>query len=295
MSEPVEWSGQMRILGHNQTGPTVQFGAEISTWPELKYVRGVSHIHDVMDAAAAWDAAGHVRLDLSLSEDRLTITGTMRVDASPPLEELAVKLGDAVHNLRSALDSLTWELCHLGAHPEPRHENRIQFPCVDSKSKWSEQAKYLSSMPPEFLERIRAVQPAFSGAESAALQALVRISNRDKHRGQIQAAASVGALALPLQPDPSRAAFVESTGNAEFKFLGTDALEDGKPLMSVTVDRPLLPPERSIPVMVKYLVDDGVNKYDLAELLQALLSLHSIMTFVTSGLWPAAMPTTSAE
>jgi hypothetical protein len=133
-------------------------GVDFSTWSEQKFVRGISHLAAVSGVVTAWDAAGHVWLDLSLSEDRHFIDATLRVDATPPLEEMALRLGDALHNFRSALDSLAWALCHLDGQG-PAKPKSVYFPCSTTELEWKSAAAAVKSMPPEFLDRVRQVQP----------------------------------------------------------------------------------------------------------------------------------------
>jgi len=56
-------------------------------------------------------------------------------------ESLAVTVGDAVHNLRSALDHLIFQLACLNTNGSPKDERNIQFPIADSPDVYAGQAK----------------------------------------------------------------------------------------------------------------------------------------------------------
>lgn len=92
-------------------------------------------------------------------------------------------IGDAVHNLRSALDHLAWQL----ALPTPRAEtpNRIEFPVFldspahDPGGTFTRKLKYLRR---EAHAVIEAAQPYKAGDLHHPLWLLHRLWNTDKHR-----------------------------------------------------------------------------------------------------------------
>lgn len=111
----------------------------------------------------------------------------------PKNPEWGLVLGDMVHNLRSALDHLVWQLVILNGE-KPRRQN--QFPIVGTKAEyWEVQANHTESSRDRMLSRVSdphrafidVVQP-FNGRQDApegtktALSLLSSISNTDKHR-----------------------------------------------------------------------------------------------------------------
>ncbi|BCW58516.1 hypothetical protein [Arthrobacter sp. StoSoilB20] len=115
-----------------------------------------------------------------------------------PLLEWGSRFGDAVHNLRAALDLLAFELCHLeGVGPQKPTE--VYFPVLDDSRKWNNKIKPLASIPFALLQRIADVQPWHADDPAAHVLTLVTaLDNLDKHRS------TVGMLALPGNVTPPR-------------------------------------------------------------------------------------------
>ncbi len=137
--------------------------------------------------------------NLSLRNERNVQTGTIRVrlhaDAEPPLS-LGATIGDVLHNLRSALDSVAWEACLRAGVPQSR-EREVQFPIGTDPARWPTLAgRQLPNLSPEHLEVFRGLQPWFwdeearahgiedlrSTAERHALAKLHMFARIDRHR-----------------------------------------------------------------------------------------------------------------
>lgn len=265
----------------------VKSGAGISSWTEQKWVRGIAHIGAMTETATAWDAAGHVWLDLSLSEDKFFIDATLRVDATPPLEEMALRLGDAVHNFRSAFDSLAWALCHLDGK-QPTNPKNVYFPCAPTAKAWTLASKALSSMPKEFLDRIGQVQP-FEPTGERALQLLVDLSNQDKHRGMISSEANPSNLNIDLYTGGATGTRNGIVNGTRIEFLHQDmTLVDGVPFARLECSVPVELNFVREPVGLSYRLQVGSNVYDLGDVQASLISLQRVMTFVQEGHYPPA-------
>ncbi|QCB94748.1 hypothetical protein [Cellulomonas shaoxiangyii] len=89
---------------------------------------------------------------------------------------------DGVHNLRVALDTLCFELCHIEGHPQ--EPGKIHFPVTAHPNEWPERTKHLSTIPAPLLERIRQVQgwARRDDGEPDPLTLIARADNDDKHR-----------------------------------------------------------------------------------------------------------------
>lgn len=122
---------------------------------------------------------------------RAPFDGPPRLEVFRPrdLEELPAAawesaFHDGVHNLRVALDTLCFELCHL--ERPPGNPGKIHFPVSAHANEWPERTKHLSSVPPELLERIRQCQGwarERDHGEPDPLTLISRADNDDKHRG----------------------------------------------------------------------------------------------------------------
>jgi hypothetical protein len=105
----------------------------------------------------------------------------VKVLREPPLR-LGVIFGDFIHNLRSALDHLVWQLILLdGGSPD----RDTCFPVASSSSEFQHMTeRALQGLRPEHVTRIEALQPYHAGdrAEGHLLTLLPRLSNTDKHQ-----------------------------------------------------------------------------------------------------------------
>jgi hypothetical protein len=264
----------------------VKPGVEISPWTDQKWVQGIAHIGAMSGHATAWDAGGHAWLDLVLSEDRYFIDATLRVNASPPLEQMALCLGDAVHNFRSAFDSLAWALCHVDGRV-PSNPRAVYFPCAQKKSAWADAARALSSMPDVFLERIREVQPFVTGIETSALKLMVDLSNQDKHHGMITGRANPSGWALGIDTGGATGSRNGIENGLRIEFLHeSNALEDGAPYARVETSVPVTLTHPREPVRLQYFVGVGEAEYPLPDVQLALIQLQQVLKYVCEGVWP---------
>lgn len=126
--------------------------------------------------------------------------GNPRLDFFRPeaLEEIPMpawesRFHDGVHNLRVALDSFCYELCHL--EQPAREPGRIHFPITDHANEWAARTRFLATMPPPLLERVRQCQPwARPDSQNPdPLRLISRLDNVDKHR-----AAGVALDVIPM-------------------------------------------------------------------------------------------------
>jgi hypothetical protein len=97
-----------------------------------------------------------------------------------PLDEWSLRLGDAIHSIRGALDHAAWEIvCRGGRLPEDERERRrIAFPIFDSPKgfRGAPVLRYVDAGTRTIFEE---AQPYATGK---ALQFLAALSNDDKHR-----------------------------------------------------------------------------------------------------------------
>jgi hypothetical protein len=105
-----------------------------------------------------------------------------------PPPDLAPMIGDAVHNIRSALDYLAYEL----APPNVRSKGTTQFPICDTEQKFKSSAYRIEGITGNERELIERLQPFRSvNPRTAPLAVLNRLSNRDKHRLLVPVVAGV--------------------------------------------------------------------------------------------------------
>jgi len=99
------------------------------------------------------------------------------VPALPPA--VGVRLGDALHNFRSSLDHLVWQLAVLNT-PEPF--DKTQFPIADTPEEFSRQGWRIPDLRDEHRNLVEHFQPYNRGGDASPLEQLRDLSNTDKHR-----------------------------------------------------------------------------------------------------------------
>jgi hypothetical protein len=117
-----------------------------------------------------------------------------------PSDEWATLIGDCVHNLRSALDYLAWELA--GSNLDDR---QIMFPICDTPEQWERFCKSRgTNLRPTILEKLKELQPFTQDPNGgiAVLSVIRDLDNRDKHQllTVTAAAQSVGGIRLKNLP-----------------------------------------------------------------------------------------------
>jgi hypothetical protein len=94
-------------------------------------------------------------------------------------DPLALMLGDALYNLRAALDYLAYELV-VAAGNEPN--SQTAFPIFDTPDEyWERMGRKVKGMRQSAIEAINRIQP-YEGGFCHALWQLHRLNNIDKHR-----------------------------------------------------------------------------------------------------------------
>jgi hypothetical protein len=154
--------------------------------------------HDITDFFASYNhpIGGHYEPEAA----QITLYAVGHEDV--PVVEWGLRIGECLHNLRSALDHLAWQfaLSHLGREPTEQEATRIQFPLEDTPDRFKKAGvrKYVS---PKHLAYMDVFQPYHSGDDAAThkLSILRRLSNLDKHR--VVPAATITPEAVDLSFD----------------------------------------------------------------------------------------------
>lgn len=123
----------------------------------LKQRRADEHLRRFGADCDRYVAAANVGLDHETDADTGTIQVRLRADFEPPLT-LGAIIGDVLHNLRSALDSVAWEACQVGPLTEKQEEN-VYFPIVLLSQNWGSARGNLPNLSTGHLEVFRQLQP----------------------------------------------------------------------------------------------------------------------------------------
>lgn len=266
-------------------------GAEISSWCLMKWARGVAHLNELQSRVLLWNTGTHTSAELSLDSTAKVITSILRVESPPPLRELSLILGDAVHCMRSALDALVWELAHLDGG-EPEDPTRVMLPICYRGSDWRSARKDLATVPPAFLERIRAMQPYADPKPSETyLAVLGSMSNRDKHRGMIEASATANSINWAFTIDTTDLGDKTPEGamdGVSIEEIGTRQIADGMPFLKMTTSTRVRLNRDSSPVAIAFTVDIGGKQYTLDSVVEVLAKTNFAIAGICGAPAPAA-------
>jgi hypothetical protein len=153
----------------------------------VKVERAKKHLRDLAAELLAADNATVVRRNLDLkpgesSEIGFRLPGMVRDElvTLPRLQfDVVATAGDIVHNLRSALDHLAYQLVVVGSGKEP--SRRVEFPIAkDVVTYEAEKARKVEGMRPVAIKAIDSVKPYKGGNDP--LWRIHELDNIDKHR-----------------------------------------------------------------------------------------------------------------
>lgn len=155
----------------------------------FKVERARKHLADLNAALGPRVDTERNRVVVDYDPDEGCFIASRRLDfvrAPPP--DVALILGDAIHNLRGALDFTTWQLALVNKAPtEPTEKEapQIQFPICDKPGGFagSKVLGHIRQTAAKELALHQPYAPPLGGAHDPPLLALLRdLSNRDKHR-----------------------------------------------------------------------------------------------------------------
>jgi hypothetical protein len=133
-----------------------------------------------------------------LQRDGRDVVGRLRIQASPP-PRIPCIVGDAIHNVRSALDHLACLAVEFGGGRVTRW---TQFPIFDHEAGFRRAVlRQLAGAPREFLEFVEKVQPyqAVKNTENP-LHVINRLDIKDKHRQLLVSAVLPFHVDLGVEP-----------------------------------------------------------------------------------------------
>jgi hypothetical protein len=150
---------------------------------EAKIGRAEEHYSSVVDVINAWQRRSPYRLSFEKDPDGRRRTARLVVKEEVP-RDVALSIGDCVHNLRSSLDHLVWAatMARIGI---PLRPDRIMFPVYDDADQWMDRASgSVGQLSTELQAAIEELQP-FKRPDMQAVNSLrlvSRLDNADKHR-----------------------------------------------------------------------------------------------------------------
>ena len=159
-----------------------------------KLARAAEHIQEFNAAVQRWYDSKPLHSNGQFGTDKTSYIYTVEADAIPL--DIGILAGDALHNLRSVLDHIAWQLALLTTSTPYK---RTAFPIFLSDNDTSRRGikSVLRDVPTEARNVIEALQP-FSYADkikpdSHGLWLLHQLSNADKHQ-----IVTIGGAALEI-------------------------------------------------------------------------------------------------
>ncbi|MBV7571746.1 hypothetical protein KW846_03440 [Pseudomonas sp. PDM32] len=137
---------------------------------------------------------------------------SLRIQEIPPISAgFRLILGDVIHNYRSSLDYLWWQLAcrNLGREPTSKEAGGVQFPLLSVEGDWGvhRSFKHVALPDVEFLKRF---QPFNAAADQTmVLEALREMSNHDKHRTLNPTLTKINDYTVKNIGDADKAIYVE--------------------------------------------------------------------------------------
>jgi len=158
---------------------------------DLKIERAKKHLRDLETALERFNETDPHEVVTKNNGEWEKVIG--RVDPLPDC--LALITGDVVHNLRSALDHLIWQLVIANGGEPEKDPTRYSFPIWDSAAKTSFPGK-AKGVSPAALKIIEGLKPYKGGNE--ALWAINYLDVVDKHRLLLAAAATAATMTIDM-------------------------------------------------------------------------------------------------
>ena len=220
-------------------------GEDFALWPALKLLRARELWSELSSSMTLYRASLGNETRAEVPEDRLTVTFYAQIRNSPPAYHWSLLYGDIIHNYRSALDALAWEMVHLdGAAPADKFARRVYFPICRTEAEWKEAVRtYLASAPEFVLARMRSVQPfLFPPVDEGVGLHLHQLDIDDKHKALVHlelSARDKTSFALSFKMEEPEAAGRHPDDH--YEWLGGDQpLEDGQAICRFRVPSPLV-------------------------------------------------------
>lgn len=146
----------------------------------LKIDRAKRHIQDLDAVLGAFRCGTDYPNEVVIETDMETgeKVHKFRLLRPPPYGQVALIVGDAVNNLRAALDHAVYACALLNGHPNPAYRT-CSFPFGKDEGSFLSQLNGCTSVPAEIRECLKRFR-GYRGGQNA-LYVLNQMCNRDKH------------------------------------------------------------------------------------------------------------------
>lgn len=237
----------------------------------LKLRRARDHIRALNECVRRFHKTDPYRVIRELEREGAEHVYRVEVFREPP-PYLGTVIGDALHNLRSALDSIAYDLSgpHMPALSD-REIRSIGFPIAVEAAKFdSKPIRFVPQPARAEIERAQPCHREMPGLEPLAL--IQRFNNLDKHRFVVVAPSlSIGSIwknpegvAAPVERFHPLGAFVDGAELARFTFAEPhpEIAMEFTPMFDIAIgDRPL-PAGIDLTDMLRHVRDDVLPRFN---------------------------------
>ncbi len=207
-----------------------------------KLARADEHLHTLdAEIPAFLDSNPHTYRGHIDREARRYVV-TVHIHRPPPIE-WSVIVGDFVHNLRSALDHLVWQLVIVSGNAPRSGPGGNQFPIFtykpgDMRRRNNRFNKQLRGVHPSIRAAIHRIQPYRAGdaALRRPLAVLADLSNEDKHQAILPSYAAIPPQPLENGIDLSPVELIDVAMFERMEIHANKPLVDGAEVMSADIE-----------------------------------------------------------
>lgn len=268
----------MVVVRHNsvRVAPAIEEPSLAGCWS--KYRRAEGHAQTLEGLLTEFGDSKPYRITGKFDPKERAVIMTAEVLHKPDTILWGLLLGDIVHNLRSALDHLVWQLALLSGVKKPG--THLQFPIESTGAGYWSQRKdgkpstrehRLKGVAERYRTPIDQAQPYLAGQDATAhpLSVLAHLSNIDKHRF-IHPAFSVvddkspQRVKLIANPDAG-----QMTEVVHEPFPTDGKAEIGRVVFECPGPKPDVEVQGDLPLIVGF-SDRGVRTKDLGRILEAV-------------------------
>lgn len=190
---------------------------------KLKVERANHHIADIERQFAVFVKENPHRLSLRTNPQNGALDFRIRTGKDIP-DSLALAVGDAVHNIRTALDHMTWEIVGEDGGTQDRY---LKLPTGDNRTNFEAACQGLKTPRQEIKDMFKALE-VFPGGVGSEMYSINLLDNADKHTvlRPVLRATTISHFKI-LNPDGTVMADVRDTtligGNGEYMGLASVA------------------------------------------------------------------------
>lgn len=242
-----------------------------TTLANLKWTRANSHFSTLFARLNEWLATDPVSITHVVDQENQKIALLAEVRSPAPLSQLSLDLGDALHNLRSALDATAWGLATLN-NRQPKRPKSVYYPICTTEKEWrTARTNWVDELDEELTKRLLALQPfVLNDPNPSPLRLLHDLDIVDKHRGLLSANVTAGELRLDGQ-----LSYRDESGEKlpDFSFDSGVELTDGAQIGSITLgDAISVDASFTVGAKVQLVVNLEQATFEVEELAKAALN-----------------------